>query len=272
MPTTDRVSLAFWILTGLLAATVGSRRGGWRVLRDWLPVLVVLYLYDLSRGVADTLGMPVHVTEPLTADLAMFGVLPTDWLQDRLYDPAEVRWWDVAVAFVYFSHFFVAWVVACVLYLHSRRQWLRFVTRLVALSFAGLATYVVYPAAPPWLAGRLGEAPAVDRISARGWEEVGLHAAARLVEIGQISVNAVAAVPSLHAAFALLVAVFVWPLVRSTWARWLLAAYPVAMGFTLVYTGEHYVVDVLLGWLYVVVVLAVVAHAERWLVSEATAV
>ena len=41
VPTTDRVSLAFWILTGLLAATVGSRRGGWRVLRDWLPVLVV---------------------------------------------------------------------------------------------------------------------------------------------------------------------------------------------------------------------------------------
>ena len=107
----------------------------------------------------------------------MFGVLPTDWLQDRLYDAAEVHWWDVAAAFVYFSHFFVAWVVACVLYLHSRRQWLRFVTRLVALSFAGLATYVVYPAAPPWLAGRLGECPAVDRISARGWEEVGLHAA-----------------------------------------------------------------------------------------------
>ena len=34
--------------------------------------------------------------------------------------------------------------------------------------------------------------------------------------------------------------------------RWrpLLIAYPLAMAFTVVYTGEHYVVDVLLGWLY----------------------
>jgi membrane-associated phospholipid phosphatase len=265
IPTTDRISLGCWILTGLLAATVGTRRGGWRVIRDWLPVLVLLYLYDLSRGVADTLGMPVHVTEPLSADVAMFGVLPTQWLQDRLYDSAEVRWWDVAAAFVYFSHFFVALGIAAALYLRSRLQWVRFVSRLLALSLAGLVTYVLYPAAPPWLAAEAGQGPPVSRISARGWEEVGLHSATRLVEIGQVSVNAVAAVPSLHAAFALLVAVFLWPLVHSTWVRLLLAAYPLTMGLTLVYCGEHYVVDVLLGWLYVVGVLALVSYAERWL-------
>ena len=72
----------------------------------------------------------------------------------------------------------------------------------------------------------------------------------------------------MHAAFALLVAVFLWPLVRSTWGRGLLAAYPLVMGLTLVYTGEHYVVDVALGWLYVVVVFGLVGRAERWLVSR----
>ena len=45
--------------------------------------------------------------------------------------------------------------------------------------------------------------------------------------------------PSLHAALALLVALTVWP--RRWWARALVAAYPLAMAFAIVYTGEHYV-------------------------------
>ena len=59
--------------------------------------------------------------------------------------------------------------------------------------------------------------------------------------------NPVAAVPSLHGAVALLVSVFLWPLVRRRW-RPLLALYPLAMGFTLVLGGDHYVFDILLGW------------------------
>ena len=58
-----------------------------------------------------------------------------------------------------------------------------------------------------------------------------------------------AAVPSLHTAFALLIAITLWP-VAPRRLRPLVALYPLAMGFTLVYTGEHYVFDVLLGWIY----------------------
>ena len=61
--------------------------------------------------------------------------------------------------------------------------------------------------------------------------------------------NDVAAMPSLHAAYSMLIALFFWPLVSRRW-RPLLAAYPVAMAFALVYTGEHYVSDVLVGWAY----------------------
>jgi membrane-associated phospholipid phosphatase len=43
-----------------------------------------------------------------------------------------------------------------------------------------------------------------------------------------------------------------------------LLAYPLAMTFTLVYTGEHYVIDVLVGWLYVGLTFLVVGRAERW--------
>jgi membrane-associated phospholipid phosphatase len=62
--------------------------------------------------------------------------------------------------------------------------------------------------------------------------------------------------PSLHAGSALLVALFLWPSVSSLW-RAALLSYAAAMAVTLVYTGEHYVVDVVAGWL--VATLAVAA-------------
>jgi membrane-associated phospholipid phosphatase len=61
-------------------------------------------------------------------------------------------------------------------------------------------------------------------------------------------VNDVAAMPSLHGGYSFLFALFLWSFTKR-W-RWLLALYPLAMGFTLVYSGEHYVVDILMGWLY----------------------
>jgi len=53
-----------------------------------------------------------------------------------------------------------------------------------------------------------------------------------------------------------------WRLVPR-WVRPLLAAYPVAMAFALVYTAEHYLVDVLLGWLYTLVAVVVVELARE---------
>ena len=72
---------------------------------------------------------------------------------------------------------------------------------------------------------------------------------------GQEGVNLVAAVPSLHSAFVALVAFFLWGRVRP-WMRPLLLLYPLAMGLTLIATGEHYFFDVALGWLYAGAVMA----------------
>jgi membrane-associated phospholipid phosphatase len=76
-------------------------------------------------------------------------------------------------------------------------------------------------------------------------------------------VNLVAAVPSLHSAFTMLVALFLWPRVRRS-LRPLLLLYPLAMGLTLMATGEHYFFDVLLGWVYAGSVMGAWAWWERW--------
>lgn len=245
---TDRLSGLLWVLAGLACRCVGRGwRSGVRLLVDWVPLGAVLLLYDASRGIADTFGAPVHVTGPAAVDQALFGVVPTVWLQAHLTAPG---WLAVAVTLVYSSHFVVTPLVLAVLWLRDRARWGRYARLVVALSLAGLATYVLYPAAPPWLAAREGVIGAVSRRSGDGWAELGLPRAGALLSAGQGAVNPVAAVPSLHTAFAVLLCLFALPLVRRRWARVLLVAYAVAMPLALVWSGEHYVVDTLLGAAY----------------------
>jgi membrane-associated phospholipid phosphatase len=55
---------------------------------------------------------------------------------------------------------------------------------------------------------------------------------------------------------------FLWRRVRPR-VRPLLALYPLAMGLTLIATGEHYFFDVLVGWLYAAAAMAAWAWWER---------
>ncbi|MEO3923157.1 phosphatase PAP2 family protein [Micromonosporaceae bacterium B7E4] len=275
--------VAAWLLIGLptdplyafawlWAATIAWRSDRpWRThlgfARDWLPVVVLLALYNLSRGFADN-GATPHAYELIVTDRWMFGwamdgQVPTVWLQQHLYDPDGIHWWDVGVSWVYFSHFVVTLAAAVVLWLTSRPRWAAFMRRWGFLCASGLVTYFLYPAAPPWWAAQYGMLDEVARISTRGWREFGMHGAGNLLNAGQIASNPVAAMPSLHTAWALFVVVFFLGATRRRW--WpLLLCYPLAMTFTLVYAGEHYVIDVLVGWAYVGLTFLVVGLAERW--------
>jgi membrane-associated phospholipid phosphatase len=125
----------------------------------------------------------------------------------------------------------------------------------------GLAGYIAYPLAPPWWASEYGYLDErVERITSRGWDAVGLQSARYELGRDMLLGNPVAAMPSLHTAVATLVAL--WGITRLRHpARWLLLAYPAMMGLTLVYTAEHYVIDVLAG--YVTAGVAMVA-ASAW--------
>lgn len=261
----ERAQVLLWAMAALVIATTGRPGGGLaRVLRDWVPLGLVLAAYDLSRGMADTLGMPVQMASLVRVEQALFGgVVPTVWLQERLgpyVGPA--RWWEVPVALVYLSHFVVAFALLAVLWARDRGRFAAFRNRFLTLTAAGLATYVLLPATPPWMAAEADLIGPVRRVGLRGLEPLGIHTADALVRYGPRFGNAVAALPSLHAGWAALVALFVCSYVGRRW--WpLLAAYPLWMGAALVMSGEHYVVDVLLGYLYAGAVFAGWAAWDR---------
>lgn len=291
----NRELVLLYIATGLAAASIGQRRV-MTVIRDWLPFAIILLLYDLTRGAATLVGTPTLWHWQIDADRWLFfGTVPTVWLQEHI-KMAQPPLWEVIISTCYMSFFILPYVIAGVLWLKSRDDWKAFVRRFVVINFSGLLIYVLLPAAPPWAAARCTAAEVADgpsdpaciyrhpskapdggilgamqthlpgandyieRISTRGWATLHLHVARSLVDSGQASVNLVAAIPSLHAGLSLLAALFLWRRVTRKW-RPFLAAYVVIMAFTLVYSAEHYVIDLLLGW---ALAIAVQIGVNRW--------
>jgi membrane-associated phospholipid phosphatase len=260
----QRELVILWTCGALACASIGRPpREILQLVLDWLPIVAVLWLYDITRGAADSMGIAVNVTPMIDFDRAVFfGEVPTEWLQDRLYEPGVVNWWDVVFTFVYTSYFIAPFALAGYFWARDRVAFLQFTRRLVTLALAGLATYILFPAAPPWLAAEWGALEEVHRSTGKGWEVISLGTAS-LFSKGQASSNLVAAVPSLHTAFVTLVAFFLWSRVRRPWLRPLLLLYPLAMGLTLMATGEHYFFDVVLGWIYAGAVMAAWGLWER---------
>jgi hypothetical protein len=291
----NRELLLLYICTGLLAASIGRGRRMLYVIRDWLPFALVLVAYDLSRGAATLIGRPTMWHWQIDADRWLFlGTVPTVWLQERLKVP-HPPWWEIIISTVYMSFFILPYVVAAVLWLRDRDEWKAFVRLFVGLSFAALVIYALLPAAPPWAAARCTSADVaggpsgprcmfrsargvpdggllgsmtmthdganswIERIVGRGWRKLNLNSATALIDQGQASVNLVAAIPSLHAGLTLAVAAFLWNRVNRGW-RPMLVAYVLVMAFTLVYTAEHYVIDILLGWILGVVAVVVIGR------------
>lgn len=261
--TTDNRHLFIIIGTGLIAAGAGRLRTVGRVIVDWAPLFFILAVYDALRGQADK-WFTVNVTPQIHADQFLFGgTVPTVQLQHAIFTPGHPHVWDYAAFFVYLSHFFAALLAAALLWKFAHARFRRFAALFVALSFAAFATYALFPASPPWLASQTHALAPTAKVVDEIWTHLGLKNGASLLSARSHEANPVAAIPSLHGAFPVLLMLFFW---RSAgrW-RWLLPLYPLAMGFSLVYTGEHYVVDILLGWLYAVVVYFVGTWLmDRW--------
>ncbi|HWJ45040.1 MAG: inositol phosphorylceramide synthase [Thermoleophilia bacterium] len=266
-----RERLLVWIVLGLLALSTANVGGWFRgVLFEWLPLALVLAVYDVLRGHADGLLFSAWYRPQLEVDSFLSGgTVPTVWLQDRLWDAAHVHWYDYAAWIVYVSYFLATYVVAGFLWFFARDRFRRYVGSVALLAGMAFATFALFPAAPPWLASRVGLLGHTDRLIGPISGEIPFVSLSfeNLVDRGWEYSNPVAAVPSLHAAYTLLVAIFLWR--HTRWGRPLLALYPPAMAFALVYTAEHYLADVLLGWLYTLVAIWAVGRVAAALAARA---
>jgi hypothetical protein len=207
-----------------------------------IAIAVGLYaFYELVRGFGSTslAAARAHTAEIVALERHL-GLFVERGVQQGVENLPAV---PMLLGFAYMSLHFGA--TASVLVWVHRRHRDRFPlvrTTLIVSTAISLAIYILYPAAPPRLAG-IGFADTVT-------EKAGINLSSDA--LGSLY-NPFAAVPSLHFGYALLVGVTVAVLARRRWVRWLGAAYPPFMLFTIVATGNHFIFDAAAGGLVVVI-------------------
>jgi hypothetical protein len=259
------------VALGMAAVLLGRGR---LFLRDWIPFIGLFFAYELMRGYADNFGAGIHVTDVIAAErLFFFGYLPPQVLQQWFHPATGVDALAVVGTIFYFLHFPQPLAVGFFLWLRHRRVFYDFVAALIVLCMAGFATYLVLPVAPPWWAQEHGYLPTVNGVPAiLHLKDQGFETMARALgfdgsyiysyAIYDINPNDVAAFPSLHAAFPFLAFLFA----RRTfgWIGWTMLVYSAGVWFSIVYLGEHYVVDILGGLAYAAVAYWAIIHAPTW--------
>ena len=242
-PTPDKliIFLAFVFMIFRQAKAMLQRLG---------PFVLLLLVYESFRGFAHHVNTHVNYLWMPSVDRALFGILPTSWLQQHWWH-GTVQWYDFAFYIFYMLHFILPLGLALMVWKLRDRFYWQYVANYVSLSFAGFLTYLAFPAAPPWMASDKGLIEPITRVSSSVWYSLGIHDFPSVYN--KIAPNPVAAVPSLHAGYATL---FVLNIYRLFGPRWAAAAsiYPVMIYLGTVYQGEHYVIDAILGALYAVTV------------------
>jgi len=226
--------------TGLLIAL------GIPIAPDRYFFVLLLFSYEYLRGLAGRFGT-VHYLTGIRFDSMVFGTPPTVTLQQRLAHGTSLAPYDVVAAVLYLLHFVMPLSFAFLLWLRRADQFSRFTAAFLVVSYAALATFLLYPAAPPWLASQAGYLPEVhERVSTV------LSAFPARFHLPTVYAlfdpNQVAAIPSLHAAYPLLILLFAC---RFFGLRGLVVLpYVAGVWLAVVYLGEHYVFDVAVGALY----------------------
>jgi membrane-associated phospholipid phosphatase len=211
------------------------------------------------RGFADDLSGHVQYAQSIRFDEALFSVVPTVALQNLLF-AGSLHWWDYAATVVYFLHFVLPLGFAMVLWLQDRRRFTDFVASLTLLSYAGWLTYIAFPSAPPWMAAQAGYLDGVTRILDRTINFLPSHLDLPTV-YRALDPNPVAAIPSLHAAYPFLVLLFAVRFFH--WRGLVVLPYVAVVWFAVIYLGEHYATDVLIGAVYAIVAFIVGPLAVR---------
>jgi hypothetical protein len=227
-----------WGIAGLAAGLYGWSR--LHLGLRWPATYVLGFLaFTAARNLADDLGRPVLYRYPIRWD-QLLGVS----------FPHQTPGLDRLCIAVYLSYFLLPPTVLVLLWRLWPAALPRYVRSTLLLFAVAAVIHAVWPTAPPWLAARHGDLPAMTQTVARWFGSSPTYAAG----VG-VSGNLVAAMPSVHVGVATLIALALW----TTPLRALGAMYVPAMIWATLYGAEHYVVDGLAGALLALICWTVFA-------------
>jgi len=232
----------------VLLVPVGRVRSA---LLSFVPYAGVWFIFSALRSFADeTMLAQTMNTRVWNFERWLFGgQLPTITLQDRFFNPAQLRFQDYFLTGIHWSYFIVPHIVAVRIWHRDPRLFRQYLSAMTLLLGIGLCIYFLVPSDPPWLSPDPVNSPAAAQVQ-RIMDPVGNRVGGGLYDasykvIGES--NPIAAMPSIHMAITWLL-FFIGNRAGRPW-RFLAGGYAICMAAALVYLGEHYVIDVVVGML-----------------------
>ena len=139
---------------------------------------------------------------------------------------------------------FIAWI-----WLKHRDRYTRVRNTLIGVTAIGLVLHVVYPLAPPRMT--------------RGFVDIGATLGPNLYDMSfSDAANQIAAMPSLHVGWALVVAFGTIWILKTPW-RWLSLAHPIITAGVVVVTAHHYWADAIVASILVIAVWYLLGLSRR---------
>lgn len=180
------------------------------------------------------MGYVIRWEEALIGGVTLPGLLQSLW-----YEPGRIGLLDRLLVVVHGSHFLFFLFFGLAIWYLRPAHFGRYATALAVLMYAGLVGYILVPTVPPWMAsGWFHVLPPINRIVGSVYNVV-------LPLQHAFDTNPIAAMPSLHAAFPTLCALVA--IRHFRWTGSVLLGYVLLVWLAIVYLGEHYFVDVLVG-------------------------
>jgi PAP2 superfamily len=222
--------------------------------------------HELPYDDPDSARRRLRVDYPIRVDRALGGgVLPNVRLQRALAGLGRRNAIDRGLSWIHWAWFLephgaLTWILA-----KHPEHFPRSARQMSAVFDIGCVLYMAVPTAPPWWASEQGH---TDDEVRRIMVEVGEKEWGRAwpVLYDALGGNPWAAMPSLHFATTLMAALLLAEAGPTEGALgW---AYAGALGFALVYLGEHYVVDLLAG----AAIVIAVRRGERYVEPVAQAI
>ncbi|MBX2900289.1 MAG: inositol phosphorylceramide synthase [Cyclobacteriaceae bacterium] len=241
----EQLILAF-IFVSLYLASPLSRK----FILGFSVFIVFWIIFDYMKAFPNYQFADVNIQSLYRAERSLFGISigNTTLTPNEYWESNHSPFLDVMSGFFYLCWVPVPLMFAFLLFLRNRNLFLQFSLTFLLVNLIGFVIYYLYPAAPPWFVQHHG----FDFIANTPGNTAGL---ARFDEFFNISLfhsmyakssNVFAAMPSLHSAYPLIV--FYYGLKAELgWINLLFAIIIIGIWFAAVYTGHHYVLDVLAG-------------------------
>jgi membrane-associated phospholipid phosphatase len=213
------------------------------------PIAAAGLIYELLRGLFHYRGT-IHIGDLYELEARLFSVATAEGPRalSEVVSRHTNPWLDTLCGATYFLFLAEVIGVASYLFFRARPKALELSLGFLLVNLAGWSVWFVFPAAPPWYVDQYGTGPALlDVVSspaglARVDAWLGLPIATTFYAK---SANVFGALPSLHVAYASLVAWVAAPLGGR--ARWTTIAFAISMAFSAVYLRHHYILDVVAG-------------------------